>query len=80
MFFVLRFEVMAFETVGRLMEILLVEYSVMFARLAIGALNKGGVQHHLTWLTDGADAWEFLQRTGVYVNAPRPEIARNRRN
>lgn len=74
MFFVLRFEVMAFETVGRLMEILLVEDSVMFARLAIGALNKGGVQHHLTWLTDGADAWQFLQRTGVYVNAPRPDL------
>jgi len=62
------------ETIGRPMEILLVEDSLTFARLAIHALRKGQVQHRLTWLTDGADAWQFLQRSGPYVNAPRPDL------
>ena len=65
---------MTHETVGRPMEILLVEDSLTFARLAIGALKNGHVPHRLTWLTDGADAWEFLKRRGAYVNAPRPDL------
>ena len=65
---------MAHETIGRPMEILLVEDSLTFARLAIGALRKGQVQHRLTWLTDGAEAWKFLQREGTYSNAPRPDL------
>ena len=65
---------MTHETVGRLMEILLIEDSLTFARLAIGALKNGQVQHRLTWLTDGAEAWEFLKRRGPYVNAPRPDL------
>ena len=65
---------MSHETVGRPMEILLVEDSLTFARLAIGALKKGGVQHRLTWLTDGAEAWEFLQQHGAFANAPRPDL------
>jgi CheY-like chemotaxis protein len=62
------------ETIGRPMEILLVEDSLTFARLAISALRKGQVQHRLTWLTDGQEAWEFLQRHGKYVSAPRPDL------
>ncbi|HEY4260111.1 MAG TPA: response regulator, partial [Schlesneria sp.] len=54
--------------------ILLVEDSLTFARLAINALRKGQVQHRLTWLTDGAEAWKFLQRAGTYANAPRPDL------
>ena len=65
---------MAHETIGRPMEILLVEDSLTFARLAINALRKGQVQHRLTWLTDGAEAWKFLQRGGTYANAPRPDL------
>ncbi|MBC8117670.1 MAG: response regulator [Candidatus Saccharimonas sp.] len=65
---------MTHETVGRPMEILLVEDSLTFARLAIGALKNGQVPHRLTWLTDGADAWEFLKRRGPYANAPRPDL------
>ena len=65
---------MAHETIGRPMEILLVEDSLTFARLAINALRKGQVQHRLTWLTDGAEAWKFLQREGTYANAPRPDL------
>ena len=65
---------MTHETVGRAMEILLVEDSLTFARLAIGALKSGQVQHRLTWLTDGAEAWEFLKRRGPYTNAPQPDL------
>lgn len=65
---------MTHETIGRPMEILLVEDSLTFARLAIHALRKGQVQHRLTWLADGAEAWSFLQRDGTYVNAPRPDL------
>lgn len=65
---------MSHETIGRPMEILLVEDSLTFARLAINALRKGQVQHRLTWLTDGAEAWRFLQREGTYANAPRPDL------
>lgn len=65
---------MKHETIGRPMEILLVEDSLTFARLAIHALRKGQVQHRLTWLTDGSEAWDFLQRKGKYAIAPRPDL------
>jgi len=65
---------MASETVGRPMEILLVEDSLMFARIAIGALSRGQIQHRLTWLSDGLEALHFLQRQGKYILAPRPDL------
>lgn len=66
--------IMSHETVGRPMEILLVEDSLMFARIAIGALNQGRIQHRLTWLSDGNEAWRFLQREDKYAAAPRPDL------
>lgn len=60
--------------VGRPMEILLVEDSLMSARMTIAALKKSAVQHRLTWLKDGCDAEVFLQRSGVYSHAPRPDL------
>src|SRR4051812_32599618 len=60
-------------TVGRPMEILLIEDSMMFARIAIGAL-QGRIQHRLTWLTDGSEALRFLQREGKYAAAPHPDL------
>lgn len=62
------------ETVGRPMEILLVEDSLTAARLAIGALKKGPVPHRLTWLTDGVEAADFLYRRGRFAQAPRPDL------
>lgn len=62
------------ETVGRPMEILLVEDSLMFARIAIGALQKGRIQHRLTWLSDGSEALKFLKRDDKYAAAPRPDL------
>lgn len=59
---------------GRPMEILFVEDSLMDARLAIAALETGGVRHRLTLIRDGAEALSFLQREGVFARAPRPDL------
>jgi CheY-like chemotaxis protein len=62
------------ETVGRPMEILLVEDSLSSARLTMAALKSGQVQHRLTWLRDGEEAIEFLYRRGKFALAPRPDL------
>ncbi|MGD9854568.1 MAG: response regulator [Planctomycetaceae bacterium] len=62
------------ETVGRPMEILLVEDSVPAAKLAIGVLKKGKFDHRLTWLRDGLEASAFLRQTGIFAKAPRPDL------
>jgi len=56
------------------MEILLVEDSLIDARLTIGALKEGGLQHRLTLVRDGAEATEFLFRNGRFAQAPRPDL------
>jgi CheY-like chemotaxis protein len=65
---------MRHDTIGRPMEILMVEDSLMFARITMGALKEGGVKHRMTWLTDGVDALEFLHRRGRFKRAPRPDL------
>jgi len=65
---------MSNETVGRPMEILLVEDSLTSARLTMGALKKGDFQHRLTWLRDGEEAIEFLYQRGIFARAPRPDL------
>lgn len=62
------------ETVGRPMEILLVEDSLPAARLTMGALKRGGIEHRLTWLPDGEEASLFLHQQGQYARAPRPDL------
>lgn len=62
------------ETVGRPMEILLVEDSLTSARLTMGALKNGGLEHRMTWLTDGSEAAAFLRREGKYTRAPQPDL------
>jgi CheY-like chemotaxis protein len=62
------------ETVGRAMEILLVEDSLPAARLTMGALKRGGIEHRLTWLSDGEEASLFLHQAGPYARAPRPDL------
>lgn len=61
-------------TIGRPMEILLVEDSLTSASLTMGALKNGQVQHRLTWLRDGEEAVEFLFRRGKFARAPRPDL------
>ncbi|MFG0336231.1 MAG: response regulator [Maioricimonas sp. JB049] len=62
------------ETVGRPMEVLLVEDSLMAARLTIGALKQGKIEHRMTWLTSGEEARQFLRREGKFVRAPQPDL------
>ena len=62
------------ETVGRPMEILLVEDVLSSARLTIGALKNSGIQHRLTWLQNGDEAIEFLKQDGKFQQAPRPDL------
>lgn len=64
----------ASEAVGRPMEILLVEDSLVSARIAMGALRNGNVQHRMTWLSDGIDALDFIRQRGRFSRAPRPDL------
>ena len=61
-------------TIGRPMEILLVEDSLTFAQIAFGALKKSEVQHRLTWIANGEEALEFLKHEGKFARAPRPDL------
>lgn len=61
-------------TVGRPMEILLVEDSLTSARMTMGGLKSGQVQHRLTWVTNGEDALEFVRQRGKFGRAPRPDL------
>lgn len=56
------------------MEIVLVEDSLVAARLTIAALKNSGFQHRLTWLRDGREALEFLHQQGRYARAPQPDL------
>src|SRR5581483_7950447 len=60
--------------VGRPMEILLVEDSLVDARFTIGALEKSAVKHRLTLVRDGVEALEFLRKEGRFARAPRPDL------
>jgi two-component system, chemotaxis family, response regulator Rcp1 len=62
------------DTVGRPMEILLVEDNWDDARLTYEFLKEGAIQHRLTWLWDGDEALEFLHRRGKYARVPRPDL------
>ena len=61
-------------SIGRPMEILLIEDSLTAARVTMGALRNGQIKHRLTWLSDGNEALEFLFQRGKYVRAPRPDL------
>jgi CheY-like chemotaxis protein len=62
------------QTIGRPMEILLVEDSLIDAKLTIAALRKGDLHHRLTLIRDGEEALEFLLRAGKFAHAPRPDL------
>lgn len=60
--------------IGRPMEILLVEDSLMAARLSMGALANSGIEHRLTWMSSGQEASDFLNQVGKYARAPVPDL------
>jgi len=51
-------------------DILLVEDNPNDAELAMRALRKGRLANHITWVKDGAEALEFIFRTGAYAERP----------
>lgn len=61
-------------TVGRQMEMLLVERNCSDARLTFEFLKQRPRQHRLTWVEDGEEAMEFLHRRGRFAQAPRPDL------
>lgn len=61
-------------SVGRPMEVLLVEDSLTDAALAIGALRNGSISHRMTLVRDGEEALEFLRHEGRFARAPRPDL------
>ncbi len=61
-------------TVGRPMELLLVEDSLLAGRLASAAIKQCGFEHRLTWLRDGQEAIDFLSQSGRYSKAPTPDL------
>lgn len=62
------------DTVGRAMEILLVEDELVQARLAMEAIRRGEFRHRTTLVRDGEEALDFLFQRGVFRRAPRPDL------
>jgi two-component system, chemotaxis family, response regulator Rcp1 len=62
------------DTVGRPMEILLVEDDLDDAGMTIGALRQGEVPCRITLVRDGVEAMEFLRQEGKFARAPRPDL------
>jgi two-component system, chemotaxis family, response regulator Rcp1 len=62
------------ETVGRQMEILLVEDDLEDAGLTIGALREGDVPCRISLVRDGEEGREFLLREGKFRRAPQPDL------
>lgn len=51
-------------------DILLVEANETDAELCIRALKKHNLANNLVWVKDGAEALEFVFRTGAYAGTP----------
>ncbi|MBN1910270.1 MAG: response regulator [Pirellulales bacterium] len=62
------------DTVGRPMEILLIEDDLEDAGLTLDALNQGEVPCRVSLVRDGEEALEFVRRQGKYARAPRPDL------
>lgn len=55
-------------------QVLLVEDSPSDARLTQEAFKDNKIRNHLTIVTDGAEAMEYLLRQGKYAEAVRPDL------
>ena len=62
------------ETIGRPMEILLVEDNRMDAQFAIRALERADFKHRLTLVVNGEEAMDYLHRRGVFARVPMPDL------
>lgn len=61
-------------TLPRAIEILLLEDEVADAYLVEIALKENNIPAHLHHVLDGREGLNFLQQTGDYGNAPRPDL------
>lgn len=62
------------KTIGRPVEILLVEDSPGDVRLTKEALKEGKVLNNLNVVGDGVEALAFLRKEGPYVHMARPDL------
>jgi CheY-like chemotaxis protein len=62
------------ETIGKPIEILLVEDNPGDVRLTLATFQSGGVLNEIHVAVDGEDAMAFLRRQGQHARAPRPDI------
>jgi CheY-like chemotaxis protein len=62
------------DTIGRPMEILLVEDNRMDAHFAMRALEKANFKHRCTLVVNGVEAMDYLQRRGIFARAPKPDL------
>ena len=53
-------------------EVLMVEDNRGDVVLVEAAIEKAGLPYHVTVVSDGAEAVEFLHRRGKYAESPRP--------
>jgi chemotaxis family two-component system response regulator Rcp1 len=65
---------MNFSTVGRRIEILLVEDSATDVMLAQEALADAKVSNNLSVVKDGVEAMAFLRKEREYSDTPRPDL------
>jgi len=61
-------------TIGRPVEILLVEDNPGDVRLTVEAFIEGKVRNNLSVVADGVEALAFLRREGKYADAARPDL------
>ncbi|MBM7119273.1 response regulator [Archangium primigenium] len=62
------------DSLGRPIEILLVEDNPGDVRLTIEALKEGKVRNRLSVARDGVEAIAFLRRQGAHADAARPDL------
>lgn len=62
------------EGTGQALEILLVEDSLLDAKLTIESLKHCGIHHRLSFFRDGKETLQFLNQDGVYARAPKPGV------
>jgi CheY-like chemotaxis protein len=66
--------ILSIESSSKPIEILLVEDNPGDVRLTQEVLKDGKISNHLSVVEDGAQAIEFLCRTGRFPDAPRPDL------
>ena len=62
------------DTVGRPMEILLVEDNLLQARLAVAAIERSLFKQRVTFIRDGQESLDYVFQRGVFRQAPRPDL------